>query len=55
MPGSIYILGIDNHLALAIDVAISSIPTAACMDPDHLCFNRTIYVLTLVVRGGDHL
>ena len=31
---------IDNHLVIAIDVAISStyIPTAACMDPDHLCF-----------------
>ena len=33
MPGSI--LGIDNHLALAIDVAISSsyIPTAAACMP----------------------
>ena len=34
MSGSIYILAIDNHLALAIDAAIGSIyiPTAACMD-----------------------
>ena len=38
MPGSI--LGIDNHLALAIDVAISSsyIPMQLIWDPDHLCF-----------------
>ena len=46
MPGSI--LGIDNHLALAIDVAISSsyIPTAvACTD--HLCFG--------ISGPGDHL
>ena len=44
MPGSI--LGINNHLALAIDVAISSsyIPTAraaACM----YARTQTIYVL----------
>ena len=40
VPGSI--LGIDNHLTLAADVAIC--PTAVIMDSDHLCFNMTIYV-----------
>ena len=39
MPGSIYILGIDNHLALAIYVAISSIYRQ--LD----AWTRTIYVL----------
>ena len=48
VPGSI--LGIDNHLTLAADVAIWSIAipnsSAAIMDPENLCFNIwTIYVL----------
>ena len=44
MPGSI--LGIDNHLALAIDVAISSIYRQL-----H-AWTRTIYVLAYVSGPG---
>ena len=43
LPKSVYVLSNGKKY-----------PQLQCMDPDHLCFNRTIYVLTYVVRA-DHL